>query len=324
MAITKDAVRDSIKQIDQDQWLIAGLFILTRTKAPRPGFLWESADGRHYYSVCAARDPLPTAVALPLNVFEKVHDAGDASAVWDLGEAFLKVNMVHDRKDATDEPTTLRWLAEQKNLSFDFPKVLYYMQHEERIYLIVTRVPGKTLDVVWPSYNDDEKHRCVARVTDIIEELARWRSDSIVGIDGAQFAEPWLDMQLKHRAVHNYSPEAMQEVCEKLGMDCSTFVFCHCDLGPYNIIIDGSPEKVGIIDWEMAGYAPLAWIRTKFGVSWALEFDWRPDEDPTQPSTRRRQKEWRILMAQHLGEMGFPEVMDTWELRLKESQEQSK
>lgn len=52
-------------------------------------------------------------------------------------------------------------------------------------------------------------------------------------------------------------------------MDYSTFYFWHSHLGPHNIIISSENGAVGIIDWEIAGFVPLAWIRTKFGISWA-------------------------------------------------------
>ncbi len=33
-------------------------------------------------------------------------------------------------------------------------------------------------------------------------------------------------------------------------MDCSSFGFYHCDLGPGNIIVN---DRIGILDWETAG-----------------------------------------------------------------------
>ena len=41
-------------------------------------------------------------------------------------------------------------------------------------------------------------------------------------------------------------------------MDCLNFVFNHADLGPTNIIVENklNSRKVGIIDFEIAGYFP--------------------------------------------------------------------
>jgi thiamine kinase-like enzyme len=51
-----------------------------------------------------------------------------------------------------------------------------------------------------------------------------------------------------------------------MGMDCLNFVFNYADLGPTNIIVKDKPNsgKVRIIDFEIAGYFPQSWIRTKF------------------------------------------------------------
>ncbi len=52
--------------------------------------------------------------------------------------------------------------------------------------------------------------------------------------------------------------EVLQQHCKELGMDCSVFVLSHNDLGPTNIIING--DRIVVLDWEMAGYAPLEWV----------------------------------------------------------------
>ena len=74
----------------------------------------------------------PTARAVPADSHVRlVHDAGDASAVWSFGDAFLKVKLAQDRMAATRECVPLRWLAERK-ISFTIPTVLY--QTEEGLY----------------------------------------------------------------------------------------------------------------------------------------------------------------------------------------------
>ena len=117
-----DPVRESLKQIDADSWLIGTRSILKRTStAATAGHLWESSDGS-FYSICDAPTPPPQASVLPPDSpFQKAHDAGNAAAAWDLGDAFLKVKLVQDRRGVTEEHNTLDWLAKQE-LSFDVPK----------------------------------------------------------------------------------------------------------------------------------------------------------------------------------------------------------
>ncbi len=56
---------------------------------------------------------------------------------------------------------------------------------------------------------------------------------------------------------------------------------------------------LGLIGWEIAGFVPREWVRTKFHVSSWLDF---PNlEDGT---------DWRRLVARKLAAMGFVEVIE--------------
>jgi len=155
--------------------------------------------------------------------------------------------------------------------------------------------------------DEDEKQQCVSRIISIIKELSVWKNDAIAiaGVDGAQLPKSWLDVV---RNPHEFTPVTPRKNCIDLGMDCSTFVFCHSDLGPYNIIVNPEQKNVvGIIDREIAGYIPLDWIRTKFGVSWAMDFAWNGvgSEDPLL-------REWRDRVEPQLEREGYPEVIMAW------------
>ncbi|KFA81187.1 hypothetical protein S40288_10209, partial [Stachybotrys chartarum IBT 40288] len=304
ISIMAGQVRDSVKQIEENSWLIGDKAILHRSLSPVPNYSWKSDDGS-FYTLSNTSFPQPQVKPLPSDsIIRQVHDAGDASAVWSLGNAFLKVKLFQDRNQATKENTTLDWLANRK-ISFDVPKVLYYAEGHDRSYLIVSRIPGETLGAAWRGMKETEKQQCVHYIVDIIKELSNWQSDSITGVDGLQLPESWLDVC---REPHDFTPNTLRENCHTLGMDCSKVVFSHNDLGPYNIIVDDQKRITGIIDFEMAGYVPREWIRTKFGVSWALDL-----EEPGVTST-----EWRKQVAQQLGEEGFPEVMNAWKNWFKE------
>ncbi|QKX63674.1 uncharacterized protein TRUGW13939_10845 [Talaromyces rugulosus] len=64
--------------------------------------------------------------------------------------------------------------------------------------------------------------------------------------------------------------------------------------------------KVGIIDWEMTGFVPKAWIRTKFCVCGAMDFDFTAIDV-------KRSKEWRQRVQLQLAQEGFSEVAEAWE-----------
>lgn len=89
----------------------------------------------------------------------------------------------------------------------------------------------------------------------------------------------------------------------ELGMDCSSFVFYHCDLGPGNIIVNPTEGSIGILDWETAGFVPREWIRTKFCFSSGMDLP--VDDEDACP-------DWRRRVSRELRDMGFPEVVDEW------------
>lgn len=155
-------------------------------------WLRRDSDGWYYTIVDTPpfrllRSPLPHDSHVRL-----IHDAGDASAIWTFGDAFLKVNLVQDTKTATGKHDTLSWLAGYK-LSLAIPSVLYHAQDDDRRYLIVSRFPGTTLDEAWGSLSDGEKEHYVQRIADIRVELSGWHSDAMTGDDGAQLFDNWLD-----------------------------------------------------------------------------------------------------------------------------------
>ena len=136
---------------------------------------------------------------------------------------------------------------------------------------------------------------CIAT---ICESLAAWTGDKISGVDGHQLS----DLFLTKRGSEDCSNENLLRNCQEQGMDCSSLVFYHCDLGPGNIIT--SPGgSVGIIDWETAGFVPKEWVRTKFRISSGMDI---PAED------EKARTDWRRRVAQRLEILGFQDVAAGW------------
>lgn len=101
-------------------------------------------------------------------------------------------------------------------------------------------------------------------IADICQELAMWCADSVCGIDG----KPLSDLCLRRRGMSDdCSPATLLRNFKELGMSCSKFMFCHCDLYSVNIIVNTPDSSLGLIDWETADCLTREWIRTKFRVS---------------------------------------------------------
>jgi hypothetical protein len=77
-----------------------------------------------------------------------------------------------------------------------------------------------------------------------------------------------------------------------MSIDVSTFVFYHCDLGPTNLLVDTSIGSLGIIDWELAGYVPIEWVRTKFRLSAGMDFNYG-DEDSKRTGAAELPSIWK-------------------------------
>ena len=84
------------------------------------------------------------------------YDAGDTSAVWRIGDTYCKVKlMTYD--GITRENATSNWL-QSCSLSFEIPEVLYHFEDDTRSYLFISELPGQTLAIPWPDWNDTEKY----------------------------------------------------------------------------------------------------------------------------------------------------------------------
>ncbi|CAG8391192.1 unnamed protein product [Penicillium salamii] len=229
-----------------------------------------------------------------------VYDAGNSSAVWSIGQsAFCKVKLCE--AGIKPEAATLAFVHAQRP-DFETPTVLLEREHNNRSYLFLSRVQGRTLGDAWPTLDEKWRHHYMKTIVDVCKFLEKWKSDIPCGVHGNNALEPLL---IKYCAEEDYSPGNLQRGCESMGMDCSKFVFYHADLGPGNIIVENIPKtgSVGIIDWELAGYFPKGWIRTKFRISRGLNLPDTATDNPT---------EWRAGVQELLGEHGFEHYTSQW------------
>lgn len=297
----EDPVRDSIKQVDEGTWII-GTLILHRSTGYSDTAKWYDRDHDLSYFLADAPDPAPPFVPLPADHPDSklVYDAGNCSAIWSIGNsAFCKVKV--QVNDTTREATTLGFVQKQQP-DFDTPNILHQAEQDGRSYLFLSRVPGRILANAWPTLDEKWKRHYVNAVVKVCETLESWKGDRIAGVDGRSIPEQYL---VKYGADYNYDTENLRQACESMGMDCSEFVFYHADLGPGNIIVEDIPEtgSVGIIDWEIAGYFPRGWIRTKFLISSGLDL----------PSSVEDKHWWRWEVQEALGRRGFEDFSNEWE-----------
>ncbi|KAH7333444.1 hypothetical protein BKA65DRAFT_460222 [Rhexocercosporidium sp. MPI-PUGE-AT-0058] len=298
MLVEARPVNESIQEINDNSWVIGDRILLSRQRSPSSAFTWSDGKGL-FYVISEAPYPLPPSRPLPATTHIKmVHDAGGVSAVWSIGNAFCKVKILD--LGATREHVTLDYLHNKRPLSFETPDVHYHAEYDGRYYIVLSRLTGQTPIEAWPNMDEAMKQHYVSRVGNICKQGAVWQADNISGVDGQYLSDRFLT---RFGLPKDCSPRNLLNNCKDLGMDCSTFIFYHCDLGPGNIIMNPTQGSIGIIDWETAGFVPKEWVRTKFCISSGMDL---PDGD------QESRVDWRRRVQRQLEKEGFPEIAEQW------------
>ncbi|KAH6624409.1 hypothetical protein B0J18DRAFT_428158 [Chaetomium sp. MPI-SDFR-AT-0129] len=162
--------------------------------------------------------------------------------------------------------------------------------------------PASSLTRLGPTWMRPFGSIMLPKVADVCDCLATWKGDIIGGVDGHQLLERYL-VKGNSKTADALSPQQLLKNCTEMAMDVSTLVFYHCDLGPTNLLVDVSTGSLGIIDWELAGYVPVDWVRTKFRLSAGMDFNHGMGE---------AKRDWRRRVAQRLEKMGYGDVVDAW------------
>lgn len=295
--MSSDPIADYIREVDARTWIIGGTILLSREGSPS-NTSWGDGNGK-FFNIAESESPPPQSRPLSAQSnIQLIHNVGEESAVWRIGEAYCKVKNLKCA-DFTREHTTLRFVKGKRPTTFEMPSVIYHGEHNGRYLIILNRLHGETIANIWWDLDEKTRDYCVNQIVNACKELATWRGDAICGIDGLHLSEE----RLGSRTELDMSPEVLLKNCRTLGMNCSSFHFYHCDMGPGNVIFNRMNGKIGVIDWETAGYVPKEWIRTKFRVSMGLNLPGVDDDS---------KNDWRRRIQQQLGKEGFGDVADLW------------
>ena len=301
--VGREPIKKDLKQIDSNTWLVGNLLI-RRTERGSPGHragdtTWIDEEDGSSYSLQETDPALHSAEAANSPYISLVEETPAVSGIWIIGSNVIcKARYIH--QGATPESDTLAFVQRQRP-SFETPKVISHNFYNDRSYLFLGRLPGRTLDAAWPTLSTEWRDRYVTLAVKMIEEMAEWKGTKIGGFDGRPVPEWYL-----HKPGHGQrelDSAALEQTCASVGMDCSDLVFQHCDFGPTNLIVEKEPRlgSVGVIDWEAAGYFPRDWVRTNCHVKSGMDLTcW-------EPSYR-----WRAELGRVLGSHGFKELAQVW------------
>lgn len=253
--------KSQLRQIDDHTWLLGNLTLRRSTRESNAATWNDNGDGSSYI-VTPVSAPTPPTSPPDSPYVALVHQIPDRSFVWAVGsDAFCKIK--RKERGVTSERATLEYVRHQRP-NFNVPEVLYHAEEDEWSYLFLRRMAGRTLNSAWPTLTEDWRSNYARTIVAICQEMAQWEGDRMSGVDGQNIAEYYLTKD------DDFSN--LERTCITLGMDCTRFVFYHADLGPTNIIVEDQPSAgtVAVIDFEIAGFFPTGWIRTKFRVSPAM------------------------------------------------------
>jgi hypothetical protein len=217
-----DHISKSLMQLDFDTWLIGGFLLLHRSPEPSAWATWNDHGDKSSYTLTIAPTPPPSGSTPPDSPFIKlVHEAGDASAVWSIGnDVFCRARFIEE--GVTAESTTLKFVQDKKPHSFKLPQVIHHAFGDDRSFLFLQRVPGRTLNVAWPTLNEHWRRHYVNAVVNVCREMAEWKGHASGGVDGKDIPESYLT---KKGAPEDFSSANLQKACEAMGTDCSDLVF---------------------------------------------------------------------------------------------------
>ncbi|KAI1906270.1 hypothetical protein LOZ61_006770 [Ophidiomyces ophidiicola] len=301
-------VRDTIRQVSESSWLVGDL-LLQRFPGLSISATWNDPAANAHYTLTDAPSPPPASTVVPADspVITKIYDAGDATAVFAIDHCVvLKIKCY--TPNFTSEVTTLDFVRRQ-NRRFDVPNVIHYVDqwNNDRMIVFYQRLPGRTLNDAWHTLDDHWRSHYKMEISRVCQELAKLTGDKMAGVDGREIPEYFLANKGDVTPTPDrFAPDCLFKSCQDAGIDCSSLVFYHADLGPVNIIVEAEPNlgNVGIIDWEIAGFFPRGWVRTKFHLSSGMDFDNDAVED---------RHCWRRDVGSLLGDLGFESYAEEWQ-----------
>ncbi|KAM0228725.1 hypothetical protein ACHAP5_011863 [Fusarium lateritium] len=253
------------REIDANSWMI-GDVIISRHASEPSGPSWGDGKGA-FFTVSEAPTPKPPTRAISDDCPIKDYYLWEPEAcgVWQVGLALLDISL----NKGTPQHVTLEALA-KRSLSFQIPKVYYHGTFGDLYYIVHSTLPGKTICEAWPETTDDAlKKRWLERIVDSCVELSAWKSESVTGITGDILHDWWLTKHDDYPA--SSTPDAVLQICNEIGMDCSNLVFQHNLLTPLSYTVNEAGDLLGIYHWEDAGFLPKDWIATKPSFNSSLD-----------------------------------------------------
>ncbi|KAM0428959.1 hypothetical protein ACHAPT_006762 [Fusarium lateritium] len=255
-----------LEEVDDNCWILGRVIISRHASKPLSGAYWGDGIGG-FFSISKVPNPRPQtreeiSAACPI-----VHICSWAypQGTWRIGPCELKIGRY--QPNSTCEHVILEDLR-KVNWSFQVPQHTYHhAQHgslaEKLGYILCHNIAystpaGSSLCEVWPAIKDEAlKERYVRQIAQAYGELSKWYGEGVCNFNDNGLEDRYLGQGNKL--------QVLRSIWKEYDMDSSDLVFAHNYMHPHAFIVDGD-GLVGITNWEIAGYVPRDWIRSKARV----------------------------------------------------------
>jgi len=176
----------------------------------------------------------------------------------------------------------------RRNTTLPVPYVLGSFFFGRSHYLVMQRMPGTCLDLLWATYDQEQKRSVCCQLEKWMNELRTLRSPygrqvssavgGVVRDARLRFMEevgPFVDelhmnCQLGYpggRPLRDGEPPSLGLAFQRAMQGEHRIVFTHGDLAPRNILVEDG-VVTAIVDWESSGWFPEHWeyIKAHYGL----------------------------------------------------------
>lgn len=193
----------------------------------------------------------------------------------------------------------MRYLAEKTTIPV--PKVYCSFLHKNRAYVVMERIRGDPLPIVWKSLSEDTLDSILAQLRDFLRQLRSLTPSTGTGVESCagdslydsrisrgtprfgpfktiQEFHFWLRRDLRIEDLRDREKDQdwhdLVEMIRQQDGPWAPVKFSHCDLSPFNVLVrDG--KVVGIIDWEFSGWYPDYWEYTSAWFGNVIRPEWQ-------------------------------------------------
>lgn len=131
---------------------------------------WRDGNGQFFTVSHLELSPSESRLLSSQGIIHLVHNIGEGSAVWKIGEAYCKVKAVEYLANATREHTMLHFVQKKQPTTFEVPSIIYHAEHNGWYFVIQSRMQVERIAEAWWLMDQDTRDYCIDQVVSACKE----------------------------------------------------------------------------------------------------------------------------------------------------------